>query len=207
MGRIKDCKGCNAALRELWSELQRELIGGTRAKHHHDLKERRGKKNEASEDEIVAFFMPPWNGNVLALASVFQTTNRRYLERVTDAERWRGRWCWRRKKRRSDRYSCPRTGGDDSDRFTPLLFSSLSSVPPFSSVTVNLKTWIWWWYLVTTAMLNSLLWYFLPGWYVRGLCWPTWRGLYSSVPNLYLNCSDRGGSKKNKKTWGLWSEK
>lgn len=43
-------------------------------------------------------------------------------------ERWRDRWCWRRKERRSDRYSCSRTGGDDSDRFTPLLFSSLFSV-------------------------------------------------------------------------------
>lgn len=48
---------------------------------------------------------------------------------------------------------------------TPLFLSFLH--PHFSSVTVNLKTWIWWWYLVTTAMLNSLLWYFLSGWYVR----------------------------------------
>lgn len=44
---------------------------------------------------------------------------------------------------------------------TPLFLSFLC--PHFSSVTVNLQTWIWWWYLVTTAMLNSLLWYFLPG--------------------------------------------
>lgn len=38
--------------------------------------------------------------------------------------------------------------------------------PRFSSLTVNLKTWIWWWYLVTTAMFNSLRWYLLPGWQV-----------------------------------------
>lgn len=44
---------------------------------------------------------------------------------------------------------------------------SLFSSPYFSSVTVNLQTWIWWWYLVTAAALYSLLWYFLPGWYVR----------------------------------------
>lgn len=46
----------------------------------------------------------------------------------------------------------------------PLFLSFLH--PPCLSVTVNLKTWIWWWYLVTTAVLNSRLWYFLPGSYV-----------------------------------------
>ena len=47
---------------------------------------------------------------------------------------------------------------------TPLF---LSSCPHISSVTVNLETWIWWWYLVTTAMLNSPLWYGLPRWYAK----------------------------------------
>ena len=83
--------------------------------------------------------------------------------------------------------------------------------PHFLSVTVNLKTWIWWWYLVTTAMLNSLLWYFLPGWDVS--FYADQPGEVStllsstSVPNLFANCSDRETAERVIHMWGLWSEK
>lgn len=49
----------------------------------------------------------------------------------TFRESWtrRDRWCWGgESKGGSDRYSCPRTRGDDSDQFTPLLSSSLFSI-------------------------------------------------------------------------------
>lgn len=66
---------------------------------------------------------------------------------------------------------------------------SLFSSPHFSSVTVNLQTWIWWWYLVTAAALYSLLWYFLPRWCVRLYAEPTLNCFYlSHFVSLLTRC-------------------
>lgn len=100
-------------------------------------------------------------------ASHCLTGNTVYLWRVIDTERWRDRLCWEDKEKEKWQVLMSKDGWrwQRPVHSTPLFLSFLC--PHFSSVTVNLETWIWWWYLVTTAMLNSLLWYFLPGWCVR----------------------------------------
>lgn len=102
-----------------------EVIGGMRAKL--DFKRRKKSQYDSEQNRVVVFFPAKrkWS-----LHSCFLTTtqpclaaNNVYLQRVVDGET-----DGVGEERRSDRCSCPRTGGDDSDRFTPLPVSSLFSV-------------------------------------------------------------------------------
>lgn len=147
----------------------------------------------------------------------FQTTTRQclaadkvYLERVIDVERWCDRWCWGRKKRRSDRYSCPRTGGDDSDRFTPLLFSSR-----FSVLTSRLWQLTW-----RHESDDDILWplpclthYFdtscpdgMSGFMLTNLERPLLFSILLCAQSLF-KLFRQGRRQKGFLTWGLWREK